>query len=216
MKAITRFYALALAALTLGNTAAAAAPVSQLSAVAPTTGLPDLERGGNARGHDLQRLSLRPPHRRRGPVRCVGHHVDRHSARDWRADPASFDKTKPHAAPVGDPLHGNRRLDPRGGLFVHTVEDGGQGELFFALTSSDARGVEDARLTAGGNAMLHGVAAKPGAMQPIWQRGGRAVPAGAGKHKPLWLELHAKGGVVANMEYLLFGDAGMGWREGCR
>ena len=34
MKATTRSYALALAALTLGNAAAAAAPVSQLSAVA--------------------------------------------------------------------------------------------------------------------------------------------------------------------------------------
>ena len=215
MKAITRFYALALAALTLGNTAAAAAPVSQLSAVARdgqvflTWNEAETPEGTTFNVY----LSDRPigDVARRGAWGTTSSAI---RARDWWADPASFDKTKPHAAPVGYLLHGNRRLDPRGGLFVHTVEDGGQGELFFAVTSSDARGVEDARLTAGGNAMLHGVAAKPGAMQPIWQRGGRAAPAGAGKHKPLWLELHAKGGVVANMEYLLFGDAGMGWREG--
>jgi hypothetical protein len=35
-----------------------------------------------------------------------------------------------------------------------------------------------------------------------------------GKDKPLWLNLHAKGGVVANMEYLVFGDDSMGWRPG--
>jgi hypothetical protein len=215
MKATTRFYALALAALTLGNAAAAAAPVNQLSAAARdgqvflTWNEAETPDGTTFNVY----LSDRPIDEV-ARARRVGHHVERHSARDWWADPASFDKAKPHAAPAGYLLHGNRRLDPRGGLFVHTVEDGAQGDLFFAVTSSDARGVEDTRLTAGGNAMLHGVAAQPGAMEPIWQRGGRATPAGAGKHKPLWLELHSKGGVVANMEYLLFGDAGMGWREG--
>lgn len=54
-------------------------------------------------------------------ARRVGHHVEAHSARDWWEDPASFAKDKPAGAPVGFLIvPGGQRLDPCGGLFVHT------------------------------------------------------------------------------------------------
>ena len=202
-------------ALTLGNTAAAAATVSQLSAVAHGGQVfLTWKEAETAAGTTFNVYVAGEPIHDVAQARRVGHHVERHSARDWWADPASFDQKKPHGEAVGYLLHGGRRLDPTGGLFVHTVEESLQGKLFFAVTQSDARGVEDTRLTPGGNTLARGVAATPGALEPIWQRGGHPAAAGAGKHKPLRLELHAKGGVVANMEYLLFGDASMGWREG--
>src|SRR5436190_22878490 len=71
----------------------------------------------------------------------VGHHVERHSARDWWEDPASFKKHVPLAKPVGFRIQGNApRLDPQGGLFVHTIRQDSKGKLFFAVTSSDAEG----------------------------------------------------------------------------
>jgi hypothetical protein len=133
----------------------------------------------------------------------IGHHLEPHSARDWWEDPASFKKGEPHGKPVGFRIQdGGERLDPSGGLFVHTVRKAGK--LFFALTSA-----EDARVIASTS-----VVAAPGAIRPIWQRDGQPPAPGVGKGKPLWLSLHAKGGVVANSEYLLFGDETMGWREG--
>jgi hypothetical protein len=47
----------------------------------------------------------------------------------------------------------------------------------------------------------------------MWDHVGAPAP-GAGQGLALWLNLHAKGGVVADMEYLVFGDETMGWREG--
>ena len=42
---------------------------------------------------------------------------------------------------------------------------------------------------------------------------GRLQPA-AGKGKSLWLNVHALTNVVPDMEYLVFGDETLGWREG--
>lgn len=149
----------------------------------------------------------------------IGHHIERHSARDWWEDPVSFKKNalagKPDVKPVGWRIDSSgQRLDPQGGLFVHTVPKGSSENLFFAVTSSDATGKEDATLAAGANALTNGIAAAGGTIKPIWQHEGQAPAAGTGKDLPLWLNLHAKGGVVANMEYLVFGDETMGWREG--
>lgn len=145
----------------------------------------------------------------------VGHHIERHSARDWWEDPASFKKGEKPGAPVGFRIqNGGERLDPAGGLFVHTVRKGTSGKLFFAVTCSDAAVKEDARIVAGENSLRDGVAAETADIQPIWQGKGAPAAAGAGKGKGLWLNLHAKGGVVAGMEYLVFGDETMGWREG--
>jgi hypothetical protein len=145
----------------------------------------------------------------------IGHHIERHSARDWWEDPASFKKHVPAARPVGFRIESNTaRLDPQGGLFVHTIRQDSKDKLFFAVTSSDAEGKEDTTIIAGANSLTDGVAISRGEIKPIWLHEGPAPAEGAGKGKPLWLELHAKGGVVADMEYLVFGDETMGWREG--
>ena len=145
----------------------------------------------------------------------VGHHIERHSARDWWEDPASFKKDVPPGKPVGFRIQNNgERLDPAGGLFVHTVRQGVRGELFFAVTYSDPAGKEDQQVVIGENSLRDGIAAEAADLQPIWQGAGTPTAPGAGRGKPLWLNLHAKGGVVAGMEYLLFGDETMGWREG--
>jgi pimeloyl-ACP methyl ester carboxylesterase len=145
----------------------------------------------------------------------IAHHIEQHSARDWWEDPASFKKGVERGVPVGFRIEGNGQpLDPQLGLFVHTVPKGAKGKMFFAVTSSDAGGKEDITLVPGANALADGIAAAPGEIKPIWQREGEAPAPGSGKGLPLWLSLHAKGGVVANMEYLVFGDETMGWREG--
>lgn len=145
----------------------------------------------------------------------VARHIEAHSARDWWEDPASFKKGVSAGTPVGFRIESDgQRLDPQGGLFVYTVPAGTTGKLFFAVTSSAARGEEDTTIVPGVNTLAEGVAATSGEIQPIWQREGQPPAAGAGKDLPLWLNLHAKGGVVAAMEYLVFGDETMGWRAG--
>lgn len=158
-------------------------------------------------------------------AKLLGHHIEPHSARDWWEDPASFagpkekveaaDNPIPPAKPVGFLLvPGGQRLDPTGGLFVHTLPKTTPGSLYFAVTMTSPQGQEDGALVAGSNSMPTPVKASPGPLRPIWQAATPPPPAGRGKGLALWLNLHAKGGVVPKMEYLLFGDASMGWREG--
>ncbi len=145
----------------------------------------------------------------------VAHHIERHSARDWWEDPASFKKGVPAGKPLGFRIQSNaERLDPQGGLFVHTMRADSGEKLFFAVTSSDPDGKEDATIVAGANAITVGVPVAAGGIKPIWQREGQSPGPGRGKGMALCLELHGKGGVVADMEYLAFGDETMGWREG--
>jgi hypothetical protein len=146
----------------------------------------------------------------------VGHHIEQHSARDWWEDPASFTKGAAPGKPVGWRLEpGGARLDPSGGLFVDTAVLTFPQTFFFAVTSSDAAGHEDKTLVPRANTLPLGVDTASGkSPRPIWQRDEAPPAVGAGKGKPLWLDLHAKGGVIPNSEYLLFGDASMGWREG--
>jgi hypothetical protein len=143
----------------------------------------------------------------------IAHHIEAHSARDWWEDPASFKKDAAAGEPVGYRIQNDgQRLDPKDGLFVYTVPADSNGKLFFAITDSDPSGAEDSAVSVGANSFADGIAAAPGKIKPIWQREGQPPAPGIGKGKPLWLNLHAKGGVVANMEYLVFGDDSMGWR----
>ena len=148
-------------------------------------------------------------------ARRIAHHIERHSARDWWEDPASFKKEAAAGKPVGFRIQdGGPRLDPQGGLFVYTVRKDAAGKLFFAVTASDSSGKEDATIIAAVNSLAEGVTPAAGELHPVWQSNGAPTAPGAGKGKALWLNIHAKGGVVGNSEYLIFGDETMGWREG--
>lgn len=123
-------------------------------------------------------------------ARRIGHHIERHSARDWWEDPASFKKGSPAGEPIGFRIHDDgQRLDPQGGLFVHTVPSDAKGTRFFAITSSDPNGSEYTALSAGANSLADGVAVEPGGIKPIWQHEGQPPAPGAGQGKPLWLNL---------------------------
>lgn len=145
----------------------------------------------------------------------IGHHIEQRSAMDWWEDKSSFSKQGETNRSRGYRLYDTEaRLDPTGGLFVHTIAPEDRGRLYFAVTHTDAAGQEDTRVIRGVNALAEGVPAVPGDLEPIWQRAGRMPGPGAGRGKGLWLNLHGRSSVVAESEYLAFGDATMGWREG--
>lgn len=210
-----RFVSATLALLTL-NAAHAAGPISDLKATGRDGQVfLSWKEAETPEGTTFNVYLASSPISDVAKARRVGHHIERHSARDWWDDPASFKKGVKPGEPVGFRIqNGGERLDPVGGLFVHTVRKSVSGKLFFAVTCSDAAGKEDAQIVAGENSLRDGVTAKTADIQPIWQGKGAPTAAGAGKGKGLWLSLHAKGGVVSGMEWLVFGDETMGWREG--
>jgi predicted esterase len=155
----------------------------------------------------------------------IGHHIERHAARDWWQDPASFKRAVApkaagneaeeaellaasarkasqvsggqQAARVGGFLiqEGTAPLDPQDGLFVHTVE-GTNGPLYFAVTEVDAKGIENTVVLAGANALQTPVAGAPSAPQPIWLENSPAPAKGSAAGKRLVLVLHGRGGGV--------------------
>ena len=145
----------------------------------------------------------------------VAHHIEQHSARDWWEDPASFTKGAPAGTPVGWLISpGKPRLNPDDGLFVHTGNAGSSGRLYLAVTSSDAAGKENTEIVVGENSLREAVNLLHGDADPIWQQPGSMPGPDTGRGMALSLSLHAKGGVVKDMEYLAFGDATLGWRPG--
>ena len=155
------------------------------------------------------------------PVRNVdraiiaGHHIERHSARDWWQDQSSFVRDKQPDEPVGFLIeNGGKRLDPKDGLFVYTLRKKDRNKLYFAVTATDPQGKENINIVSGFNTMSEGIRTAPGKIQPVWQRNGQQPEQGSAKGKSLLLSLHGKGSVVADMEYLIFGDETMGWRAG--
>jgi len=145
----------------------------------------------------------------------TGHHVERQSATDWWETKSAFTKQAKDEKIVGYRLGpDSTRLDPAGGLFVHTVRAGSTRPLFFAVTFTDPDGREDTALVSGANSLAQGITPAPGPVEPNWQGQGAMPPVGAGAGMPLSLSLHGKSGVVAESEYLAFGDATMGWRDG--
>ena len=145
----------------------------------------------------------------------VGHHVEPRSAMDWWENPAAMTRQTPADRTRGFRLDaGAPALDPEGGLFVHTVRSATRSPLFFAVTHSRPDGQEDGALVAGANATTGAILAIAEPTEPIWQGKGTMPPPGAGAGLPLALSLHGKSGVIAESEYLAFGDATLGWREG--
>ena len=152
-------------------------------------------------------------------ARKVGHHVEAHSARDWWQDPASFDADAKPGTPVGFRIASDAApLDPQGGLFVHTVTAESSGPRYFAVTTSDAKGVENMNLVAGQNALSQPVDGKVAPLQAIWLGEGALPARGAGKGKSFTLSLHGRGGgkpgAGTHFNCLVFGNDKQGWREG--
>ena len=211
-----RLSAVLAASILLASLAQAATPVGQLQAVT-RHGQVFLtwKQNPTPQGTTFNVYRAERPIGDVSQARCLARHIEAHSARDWWEDPASFTKGKKPGEPVGFLLEvGGTRLDPRDGLFVHTPEKGAPAKLYFAVTSTGPDGREERQILPRLNSLEQGVTAAAGELRPIWQRDGEPLAQGAGKGKALWLNLHAKGGVVGNMEYLVFGDASMGWREG--
>ena len=156
-----------------------------------------------------------------GKATKIGHHVEPHSARDWWQDPASFDPKAKAGKPVGFLIAtGQPPLDPRGGLFVHTVAPQDAGPSYYAVTTSDAKGVERTALSLGGNSLAKPVVGRVAPTQAIWLGKGAPPAKGAGRGKSLTLSLHGRGGGrtagprAATVNCLAFGGPRLGWREG--
>ena len=154
-------------------------------------------------------------------ARRIGHHVEPHSARDWWQDPASFAQEDKPAQPVGFRIAPDRPpLDPRGGLFVHTVIEADPEAGFFAVTHTPPDGKEKRSLTAGDNSLATPVSMEVAPIEAIWLGQDPAPQAGSAAGKPLIFSLHGRGGGktvgkgAATVNYLMFGDASHGWREG--
>lgn len=134
--------------------------------------------------------------------------IEPHSANDWYDDPKACARaTGPvHGwiiQPGGDPL------DPRGGLFVHTVSKKDPARAYLAVLGAQE---STEQLTIGVNSLADPVAIQPGEMQAIWQL--QNTPRSA-KGKPLVIFLHShQGRPKGELTHLFFGDKTMGWREG--
>lgn len=140
------------------------------------------------------------------------------SAYDWWLNKETFGNPGPKDPKTGEaykPPHegfiitpGGQRLNPDSGLHVHTVGPDESGPAYYAVTGADNREV-----VAGENSLSRPVQQQPGAVTPIWQNADAAPDVTKTKGLPLHLILHAKTG-IGGMDYLVFGDKSLGWREG--
>lgn len=144
---------------------------------------------------------------------CLAQHILAGSARDWWLDPASFAKDAPAGEPQGWRLAtGAERINPKGGLFVHTVVPATAGPRYYAVVVD---GQTELLVTA------EPIVGQVDQVLPIWQDATGDLPAAASsKGDSLWLTLHGRGGGItageraAAVNCLWFGDATQGWREG--
>lgn len=141
----------------------------------------------------------------------VGHHIEPGSACDWWKDPASFDVDA-----VPDRTHGfvidGRELDPRGGLFVYTVQETDRQPMYFAVLSSSA---EPSELMPGINSLSEPVSTEPAMIQPVQIQAAPEKNSAVGKS--LTLILHGRGdgrNADNRANFVVFGDGRQGWRPG--
>ena len=152
----------------------------------------------------------------------IGHHIERHSARDWWQDPASFFVDGKPGMPSGFVITTKATsLDPRMGLFVHTVTEETQGACYFAVTATESDGREDPSIIPGENALQAPIAALIAPLRPVYIGTETAYTQNAGMGKALIFSLHGRGGGYTaggekprTVNYQFFGDAKQGWREG--
>ena len=142
----------------------------------------------------------------------VAEGVNPGSAYDWWLDERTYGKPKPedyqppHEGFIIAP--GGKRLSADSGLHVHTVAADEAGSAYYAVV-----GAENGEIVAGQNSLAKPVEQRVETVAPIWQETGAALDPAAGKGLPLHLMLHAKTG-KGGMQYLVFGDKTLGWREG--
>lgn len=150
-------------------------------------------------------------------ARIVAGGINPGSAYDWwlnpetygnplAADPNTGQKPPiPHEGFIIAP--GGQRLNPDSGLHVHTVGPDESGRYYYAVTSTTNQ-----ETAPGQNSLTTPVEQKVEPVEPIWQEGGSPDLA-SGRGLPAHLILHAKTG-RGGMQYLMFGDKSLGWREG--
>ena len=150
-----------------------------------------------------------------GAAKRVCEHIYPRSAHDWWLDPDTY---APGKVPTVDPWvgfvikEGGKPLDASGGLHVHTVVAGEEGSRYYAVTCVKEK-KEDRMIVPGQNALTTPVNQQRAPIQPIWLGDPGKAPATNPAGRPVLLSLHAKGRRPAK-DYLLFGDASHGWREG--
>ncbi|MBI2299793.1 MAG: prolyl oligopeptidase family serine peptidase [Armatimonadetes bacterium] len=139
------------------------------------------------------------------------------SAADWWLNPETYGNPVPPGADGRKPGYphegwrideGGANLDPDSGLYVHTVTEATAGPRYYAVVGGDGL------LVRGVNSLAEPVDGRVAPIEPIWQGDPAGKPRpGAGNGLPLDLTLHAKTG-RGGMEWLVFGDGSLGWREG--
>ena len=145
------------------------------------------------------------------------------SAEDWWLSPYAFGRDPKPDPKTGKPPEykpkgflietGGKRLDPASGLHVHTVAPDEAGPRYYAVTTTHG-GKENRTITPGANALGKPIRQKAEPIRPIWQGKPDTAPkVGAGKDKPVMLQLHAKGNRRAT-SFLVFGSAEHAWRQG--
>jgi dienelactone hydrolase len=152
----------------------------------------------------------------------IGHHIERHSAKDWWQDPASFFKDEPPGIPAGFVIaKGAKPRDPSSGLFVHTITETTQGPCYFAITTTDPNGIENHVLTPSKNSLKDPIVAQVAPVRPIYIGTETDLVQHAAKGKAFIFSLHGRGGGYTaggekpkDVNYQFFGNAKQGWREG--
>ncbi len=146
----------------------------------------------------------------------IGHTIEKYSATDWWLDPAAFTQGTP-ASPQGFVIEDEGRpLNPRSGLFVHTVTDDNVDRMHFAVTTTAGDGTEDRSVVPGANATRGAVRGAVEMPQPV--RLGDAPQPGAGRGRALVLRLHGRGadanGAAQGANFVMYGTTKHGWRQG--
>ena len=149
-------------------------------------------------------------------AQLVEQRIESHSAEDWYENRNKIDHVY-HDNVRGWIIEDNGApLELSDGLFVHTVVEADPTNAYFAVLADSQNGAD---LAAGGNSMTTPTSIGVAPIKPIWQWGEDTVDWGSASNKPLAIYLHSHTsrpftGGGGTLDYLIFGDKTMGWREG--
>lgn len=150
--------------------------------------------------------------------------VEKHSARDWWEDPASFIPGITSKVSAGFKINDNiERLNPLDGLFVHSITLENIKKCYYAVTITDENGVEFFDIEPGINSLVNPVDQHISTIMPIWIKEGKLPKKDSAHDKKLIISLHGRAselndatgnGIESSNNCLMFGDSKQGWREG--